>query len=93
MHNDTEKAIDDLVENMRGMDSKHIKDQENVTKAINMIQDLMRLNQHIDPNQWASAIMGTMVIGYKSCGFSHKEYSEEMKRVIKHYKEWWENDQ
>lgn len=67
-------------------------DQVNMDKAFQLIMDLMHTNKHIEPSLWAGAVFSVFVNGYQQSGFSYEEFCEELKRVSKHYKCWWQDE-
>lgn len=60
-------------------------DNENIEKGMLLLQNLI-LTSGIEQTLWASALMSTIVNGYKNCGFSYEQFCEEMERVKDHYK-------
>lgn len=65
-------------------------DKDNVDKAIKLIDELMKFNDHIEPTLWVSALYFVIASGYKECGFSHPEFKMEMNEAFDHYKDFFD---
>lgn len=67
-------------------------DQENVSKAYNLLLELMELNYEIEGNIWGAAFMFAMVNGYINSGFTYEEYKKDLEMGMKSYKDWFDNE-
>jgi len=65
-------------------------DMENTEKAFQLIKDLMSSHKEIEPTLWAGALFSVIADGYKNCGFSYEEFSEEVNTVLSHYRNYWD---
>lgn len=67
-------------------------DQELAQKAYELIVDLMRNNQQIEPNLWGAAIWSVLTKGYKESNFTYHEFCQEVRDALNHYESWWKDD-
>ncbi len=64
-------------------------DNEKTEKGFLLIMKLIKNHPEIELTLWGGAFWGVLVNGYRNCGFTHEEFSEECKKVLAHYKDRW----
>ena len=73
---------------MRNKEFKPSKpdDNENVAKAINILDEVMELNPQIEQTLWCPAFIFVLIRGFKYCGFTYEEFRNEVHQAFEHYK-------
>ena len=77
---------------MKEIRPPHENDQEKIQRAYDLIMDLMNNHPEIEPTLWCGAVWSALVVGYKVCRFSYAEFRDEIFKISRHYKSWWDDD-
>ncbi len=65
-------------------------DQEEIEKAFQLLKGTMAAHPEIEPTLWAGAVWSCLVHGYKSSGFTYKDFEEGIHEVLDHFKKFWD---
>ena len=60
-------------------------DDEEIEKAIRLLEELVELNSNIEMTLWYSAFHFAIAKGFKNTGYSYKEYVHESNKAIDTY--------
>ena len=65
-------------------------DQENASKAADLITELVRLNPQFEPSIWVSACLTSVARAFHSSDYTYEEFIRESERALKFYKRYWD---
>ena len=71
--------------------TKEQEEKKLIAKANNLIVELMHFNENIDDNIWCSTFFAIYTHISRANGLSFKEYEDETKQAMQHYKKLFDN--
>lgn len=66
-------------------------DEENTQKAYEYLWDCIYAHPEIESSLWLGALMATVTSGFVKDGLKYKDFENEMKVMIRHFKKWFDD--
>lgn len=66
--------------------------KKKIEEAAQLVSELVQLNPQIEMTLWYGALMSCFVRGHINTGFSYEQFRKEIKKVVEHYKPWFEEE-
>lgn len=66
-------------------------DQENIYKAHDYLWECINAHPEIESTLWVGALFSTLVAGFVKEGCAFTDFENEIKQMLRHYKNWFDN--